>query len=83
MFWIFLQHLCFKIPGMAQILTEESCMAYRGKPFNVELLGPYLGHVWVILGPCLVISTICLLLDDRNGSKFHQRVMHAKLKNTP
>ena len=68
---------------MAQILTGESCMAYRGKPFNVELLGPYLGHVWVILGPCLVISTICLLLDDRNGSKFHQRVMHAKLKNTP
>ena len=80
---LFLQYLCLKIPGMAQILTKESCMACRGKPFNVELLGPYLGHVSVILGPCLVISTICWLLNDKNGSKYHQRGMHAKLKNTP
>ena len=64
MFLLLLQYLYFKISGMAQILTEESCMAYRGKPFNVELSGPYLGHDSVILGSCLAISTIFLLLDD-------------------
>ena len=40
------------MPQMARIFTEESCMSNRRIPFNVQLLGPYLGHVWAILGPC-------------------------------
>ena len=38
---------------IAQIFTEESCTANREKLFSVELLEPYWGHVWAILGPCL------------------------------
>ena len=35
---------------MAQIFTEESCMAKGGVLLNVELLGPFWGHVWAISG---------------------------------
>ena len=37
---------------MAQIFTVASCMPNRRIIFNFELLGPYWGHVWAILGPC-------------------------------
>ena len=41
------------MPEMAQIFTEESCIPNGRTVFNVELLGPYGDHVWVILGPFL------------------------------
>ena len=40
------------MPEMTQIFTEESAMPNRGILFNVQLLGPYWGHVWAILVPC-------------------------------
>ena len=48
------------MPEMAQIFTEESCMLNRRVFFNVQLLGPYWGHVWAILGHVLDISIIFL-----------------------
>ena len=81
MLWLFL----FMLPDAwkAKKFSEESYPANRLIIFELKLLGQYLGHVWVILGSCLIISTICLLLYDRNSSKFHQRFMHAKLRNAP
>ena len=52
MFLLFLQYLCFQVHEIAIIFTEESCMTNRRIPFNVKLLGPYMGHVWAITGPC-------------------------------
>ena len=53
MFWSFLLYLCFYIPKIAQIFTEDSCLSCRRLSFNVKLLGLYKGHVWAILGPYL------------------------------
>ena len=66
-FWLFLQYLYFQMPEMAKNFTEESCIAYRGRFFNVELLWPYWGHVWEILGHVLDISVIFLLVGIWNG----------------
>ena len=52
MFGLFVQNICLWMPEIAQIFTQESCMPNRRIPFNVQLLGSYLGLVWAILGPC-------------------------------
>ena len=41
------------MPETTKIFTKESCMPNRIILFNVLWLGPYLGHVWAILGLCL------------------------------
>ena len=51
------------MPEMAHIFKKESCMPNRIVFFNVDILGPSLGFV-------LAISTISLLLDAWNSSKF-------------
>ena len=50
----FLQYLCFQMPEMAKIFTEESCMANRGIIYKFELFGPYYGHVLALFEPCFV-----------------------------
>ena len=48
MFWLFLQWLCFQMPEITQIFTEELCMTSR----EYSLMLTYWDHVWAILGPC-------------------------------
>ena len=65
MFGLFVQTLCLWMPEIVQMFTEESCIPNRRIPFNVQLLGPYFGHVWAILGPCfgyfyIIFASICL-----------------------
>ena len=57
-FW---QYICFQMSKIAQIFTEESCMAYIWILVTVELLCPFWGHVWAILGTCSGhLHNICL-----------------------
>ena len=52
MFGLYVQYLCLWMPEIVQMFTKESCIPNRRIPFNVQLLGPYFGHVWATLGPC-------------------------------
>ena len=48
---------------MAQICTGESCKPNREIPINFKLLGPYKGHVWVVLGLCFGYSKKMKVLE--------------------
>ena len=50
-FWLYIPYLCFFMPKIAQIFTEESCMPNRIIQFNVKLLTLYNAHVYAILRP--------------------------------
>ena len=69
MFWLFLQYLCLQMPVMTQIFTEVLCIGNSRIPF--ELLEPYHGPIWAVLGPCFPIFTVSLLLYAINGNIFH------------
>ena len=60
------------MPEKTQIFTEESCLVSKRILFNLDLVGPYWGHVWAIFGPGFRYFKFFLTEMDQNDTKFHK-----------